>query len=120
LTDEDERYRAKPAWFSQFELENQARHHQASERMTRLEGGLSHMPAQLDTLGNMVAELAKEIRTRPAQPATGTELVAYSAAEAAKSWARFAPQSSNNGPLWAALGALLVIVALLAWKAFAG
>lgn len=98
-------------------MENQDRHHQSSERMTKLESGLSHVPRQIDQLTNTMADLAKEIRTNR-HPTTGTDLVLYSAAEAAKSWQRFAPQS-NSGFLWAAIGALAVICGMLGWQVLA-
>lgn len=103
--------------FQRFELENQRQHHLASERQTRVEGSLSHVPSQLDTLTNSVADLAKEVRARP-QPSTGTDMVVFNAIEAAKQMGLVpARPATGSAPAWALSGACVAIAVMaILWK----
>lgn len=116
--DDNEKYLPRVE-FQRFELENQRQHHLASERQTRVEGLLSHVPNQLDTLTNNVAELAKEVRARGASQST--ELVPYNAVDAARSLARLLPaQQQNNALLYVVIGLLMAAVLFLLWKDLTG
>lgn len=78
---------------------------QASQRTA-----IANLPNEMQALRTAVMDAMR------ARPQTGTDMVLWNAAEAAKSFQRFVPAPNNTGPLWGVLGVMLTIIGVLVWQ----
>lgn len=92
--------------------ENARRMHAIELEQAAQRTAIANLPSEMQALRQTVMDAIR------ARPQTGTDMVLYSAADAAKSLQHYAP-NTTNGPLWLLMGAMLAVIAFLGWQVVA-